>query len=75
MSDGIYDSLNCGLGTTDERDRVFENRARAVKAAAKAAHAAADNLEESYRQQSDASRAAAQKIVAEAKADAEKVDA
>ena len=36
-------------------------------AAAKAAHAAADNLEESYRQQSDASRAAAQKAVADAK--------
>ncbi|WP_374384366.1 peptidoglycan editing factor PgeF [Dongia sp.] len=33
VSDGIYDSLNCGLGTTDERDRVMENRARAVKAA------------------------------------------
>jgi YfiH family protein len=33
VSDGIYDSLNCGLGTTDERARVFENRARAVKAA------------------------------------------
>ncbi len=33
VSDGIYDSLNCGLGTTDERQRVMENRARAVKAA------------------------------------------
>lgn len=33
VSDGIYNSLNCGLGTTDERARVFENRARAVKAA------------------------------------------
>ncbi|WP_374309482.1 peptidoglycan editing factor PgeF [Dongia sp.] len=33
VSDGIYDSLNCGLGTTDERARVFENRARAMKAA------------------------------------------
>lgn len=33
VSDGIYDSLNCGLGTTDERAHVFENRARAVKAA------------------------------------------
>jgi YfiH family protein len=33
VSDGIYDSLNCGLGTTDERARVMENRARAVKAA------------------------------------------
>ncbi|WP_374654545.1 peptidoglycan editing factor PgeF [Dongia sp.] len=33
VSDGIYDSLNCGLGTTDERTRVFENRARAMKAA------------------------------------------
>jgi len=33
VSDGIYDSLNCGLGTTDERAHVMENRARAVKAA------------------------------------------
>lgn len=33
VSDGIYDSLNCGLGTTDMRARVLENRARAVKAA------------------------------------------
>ena len=33
VSDGIYDSLNCGLGTTDERAHVFENRARAVQAA------------------------------------------
>ena len=33
VSDGIYDSLNCGLGTTDDRAHVMENRARAVKAA------------------------------------------
>ncbi len=33
VSDGIYDSLNCGLGTTDARAHVLENRARAVKAA------------------------------------------
>lgn len=33
VSDGIYDSLNCGLGTTDTRARVMENRARAIKAA------------------------------------------
>lgn len=33
VSDGIYDSLNCGLGTEDDRARVMENRARAVKSA------------------------------------------
>jgi YfiH family protein len=33
VSDGIYDSLNCGLGTEDARARVMENRARAVHAA------------------------------------------
>lgn len=33
VSEGIYDSLNCGLGTTDDRARVHENRTRAVKAA------------------------------------------
>lgn len=33
VSDGIYDSLNCGLGTEDAAARVMENRARAVKAA------------------------------------------
>lgn len=33
VSDGIYDSLNCGLGTDDAKARVMENRARAVKAA------------------------------------------
>ncbi|WP_374375357.1 peptidoglycan editing factor PgeF [Dongia sp.] len=33
VSDGIYDSLNCGLGTEDAKARVMENRARAVKAA------------------------------------------
>ena len=49
--------------TVDARDRKVADDL----AAAKAAHAAADNLEESYRQQSDASRAAAQKAVADAK--------
>lgn len=33
VSDGIYDSLNCGLGTEDAKARVMENRARAVRAA------------------------------------------
>lgn len=33
VSDGIYDSLNCGLGTEDDGARVMENRARAVRAA------------------------------------------
>ena len=33
VSDGIYTSLNCGLGTTDSREHVLENQARAVKAA------------------------------------------
>lgn len=33
VSDGIYDSLNCGLGTEDDRAHVLENRARAVQAA------------------------------------------
>ena len=28
VSEGIYDSLNCGLGSDDERPRVLENRAR-----------------------------------------------
>src|SRR3546814_19441270 len=42
--------------TVDARDRKVADDL----AAAKAAHAAADGLEESYRQQSDASRAAAQ---------------
>ena len=49
--------------TVDARDRKVADDL----AAAKAAHAAADALEESYRQQSDASRAAAQKAVADAK--------
>ncbi len=31
-SDGIYDSLNCGFGSKDERARVAENRARAAAA-------------------------------------------
>ena len=49
--------------TVDARDRKVADDL----AAAKAAHAAADSLEESYRQQSDASRAAAQKAVTDAK--------
>ena len=49
--------------TVDARDRKVADDL----AAAKAAHAAADNLEESYRQQSDASRVAAQKAVQDAK--------
>ena len=49
--------------TVDARDRKVADDL----AAAKAAHAAADGLEESYRQQSDASRAAAQKAVTDAK--------
>lgn len=49
--------------TVDARDRKVADDL----AAAKAAHSAADNLEESYRQQSDASRAAAQKAVSDAK--------
>jgi hypothetical protein len=30
VSAGIYDSLNCGLGSGDERDAVIENRRRAM---------------------------------------------
>lgn len=33
VSTGIYDSLNCGLGTSDDRNAIIENRSRAVKAA------------------------------------------
>jgi hypothetical protein len=33
VSDGIYRSLNCGLGSKDDHDAVVENRARAVRAA------------------------------------------
>ena len=32
VSTGIYDSLNCGVGSRDRRDLVRENRARAVSA-------------------------------------------
>lgn len=32
VSDGHYGSLNCGFSTNDERDKVQENRARAVTA-------------------------------------------
>jgi len=30
VSEGVYASLNCGRGSSDERDRVEENRARAA---------------------------------------------
>jgi len=30
-SSGVYDSLNCGLGTQDSRDNVLENRHRVVQ--------------------------------------------
>ncbi|MDZ3831373.1 MAG: ATPase [Sphingopyxis sp.] len=65
---GIYLVIGRGMlpkieATVDARDRKVADDL----AAAKAAHAAADSLEENYRQQSDASRAAAQKAVAEAK--------
>ncbi|HWJ74552.1 MAG TPA: peptidoglycan editing factor PgeF [Kaistia sp.] len=30
-SDGIYASLNCGVGSEDDRDRVLENRARVAR--------------------------------------------
>jgi polyphenol oxidase len=33
VSEGIYRSLNCGLGSKDDHDAVIENRARAVRAA------------------------------------------
>lgn len=32
VSAGIYESLNCGLGSNDERDKVLENRSRLVDA-------------------------------------------
>ena len=65
---GIYAVIGRGMlpkieATVDARDRKVADDL----AAAKAAHAAADALEETYRQQSDASRAAAQKAVADAK--------
>ena len=67
---GIYLVIGRGMlpkieATVDARYR--KNDMADDLAAAKAAHAAADGLEESYRQQSDASRVAAQKAVAEAK--------
>jgi F-type H+-transporting ATPase subunit b len=70
---GIYVVIGCGMlpkieATVDARDRKVADDL----AAAKAAHAAADSLEENYRQQSDASRAAAQKAVADAKGKAAK---
>ena len=33
VSDGIYASLNCGLGSKDDQDAVIENRARALRSA------------------------------------------
>lgn len=65
---GIYVVIGRGMlprieATVDARDRKVADDL----AAAKAAHAAADALEESYRQQGEASRAAAQKAVAEAR--------
>jgi YfiH family protein len=33
VSDGIYASLNCGIGSNDHPDKVRENRARALKQA------------------------------------------
>lgn len=65
---GIYLVIGRGMlpkieATVDARDRKVADDL----ASAKAAHAAADTLEESYRQQSDASRAAAQLAVADAK--------
>lgn len=65
---GIYVVIGRGMlpkieATVDARDRKVADDL----AAAKAAHAAADGLEETYRQQSDASRAAAQKAVSDAK--------
>ena len=32
VSTGLYDSLNCGLGSDDERAAVLENRARVATA-------------------------------------------
>src|SRR3546814_13239891 len=49
--------------TVDARDRKVAD----ALASAKAAHSAADNLEDRYRQQSDAARAAAQTAVPAAK--------
>src|ERR1044071_5592963 len=31
VSEGIYASLNCGPGSSDSRERVMENRRRAIK--------------------------------------------
>ena len=57
---GMYPKIEA---TVDARDRKVADDL----AAAKAAHARADELENQYRQQSDASRAAAQKAVQDAK--------
>src|SRR3546814_4800375 len=53
---GMYPKIEA---TVDARDRKIADDL----AAAKAAHASADGLEEQYRQQSDLSRAAAQAAV------------
>lgn len=65
---GIYVVIGRGMlpkieATVDARDRKVADDL----AAAKAAHATADAFQENYRQQGEASRAAAQKAVAEAK--------
>lgn len=57
---GMYPKIEA---TVDARDRKVADDL----AAAKAAHARADDLENQYRQQSDAARAAAQKAVQDAK--------
>ena len=62
--------LVIGLGMLPKIEATVDARDRKVAddlATAKAAHAAADALEESHRQQADASRAAAQKAVSDAK--------
>lgn len=39
VSEGVYDSLNCALGSDDQKDKVLENRARVAKEiGAKALH-------------------------------------
>ena len=38
VSEGIYASLNCGPGSNDQRERVLENRKRAIAALAPGAH-------------------------------------
>ncbi len=38
VSEGVYGSLNCGYGSSDDRDRVAENRSRVMAALAPAEH-------------------------------------